>query len=443
MKKKAVIFSFILLLLFIPLVQAATDSTSVSSTSTTSSTESSSSTDASSLVVVSSVSMDPEVFFPYEEGTITVTLTNTGTTSVGLSNPDILSDKVHIMNQDVWNTVSYIGPGSTISYSFSIKVEPPDGNTYALFSIGTKDGGSIHYPLIIKVDSTDIKAYVSETPDAFCRSAEESVNLTIVNTRQGEIHNIQILPEGTGITVSPSEKYISSLENRSSIDIPFSVAAEQESNLTIHISYDNGDTRHTTNVVLPIRFGTDKSAAVPTVNNVAITSQGSTYDITGDVTNTGISDAKGLVVTVGSPAKGTGTYPEYAIGSLASDDSSSFEVTFTGGDLSSVPLVFSWKDDNGDDYRITKTLDLRSSLSSGSPTVGNSPSAVSGSSGMIQGGPPQGMGGPGGSSTNLFSGSRGNGISSFYPVIAGGIILVVGIVLWSKRKWLSVKLKKH
>ena len=94
MKKKTVIISFILLLLIVPMVHASTDT--------------------SSLVVVSAVSTDPEVFYPYEVGTITVTLTNSGTTSVGLSNPDILSDKIHIMNKDVWNTVSYIGPGSTI-----------------------------------------------------------------------------------------------------------------------------------------------------------------------------------------------------------------------------------------------------------------------------------------------------------------------------------------
>ena len=58
------------------------------------------------------------------------------------------------------------------------------------------------------------------------------------------------------------------------------------------------------------------------------------------------------------------------------------------------------------------------------------------------GGPGGDMGGPGGSTTSLFS-SKGNGISSFYPVIAGGIILVVGLVLWKKRKWLSAKLKKQ
>jgi hypothetical protein len=54
-------------------------------------------------------------------------------------------------------------------------------------------------------------------------------------------------------------------------------------------------------------------------------------------------------------------------------------------------------------------------------------------------------GGPGGesSSTSLFTSGKGGGISSFYPVIAAGIILIVGIVLWKKRKWISLKLKKQ
>jgi len=436
MKKKAVIFSFILLLLIVPMVHAATDSSSTNSASSTSS------TDAAALVTVSSVTMDPEVFYPFEEGTITVTLTNSGTSAVGLSDPDILSEKVHVMNENAWNTMSYIGAGSTLSYSFRIRADPPEGPIYALFSVATLGGGAIHFPLIIKVDATEIKAVVSETPDAFSPSAQETVNLTIINPRAGEIKNIQIIPVGKGIAVTPSTKYLSSLDAQSSVDVSFSVTAEEESDLAFQVIYDNGDTEHTTGVVLPIRFGTDKSAAVPTVNNVALTSQGFSYDITGDITNTGISDANGLVVTVGSPAKGTGTYPEYAVGSLAADDSSSFEVTFTCSDLSSVPLVISWKDDDGDDYHVTRILDLRTSQGSAGVSSGNSSSSVSSSSGMMQQGGPPGMGTRSGSAS-LFRGSSGNGISAFYPVIAGGIILVVGIVLWTKRKWLSAKLKKR
>ena len=93
MKKISGLFCIILLLLLAATASAATSTTTSDSTSTTAQ-------DAASLVYVSSVKIDPEVFYPYEQGTITVTLTNSGTSSVGLSNPDILSEKIHIMNKD-------------------------------------------------------------------------------------------------------------------------------------------------------------------------------------------------------------------------------------------------------------------------------------------------------------------------------------------------------
>ena len=131
MKKLSVIISILALLLLAATASAATSTTTSDSTSTTAQ-------DAASLVYVSSAKIDPEVFYPYEQGTITVTLTNSGTSSVGLSNPDILSDKVHIMNKDSWNTMSFIGPGSTITYSFLVKVDPPDGTYFPLFTVATQ-----------------------------------------------------------------------------------------------------------------------------------------------------------------------------------------------------------------------------------------------------------------------------------------------------------------
>jgi LPXTG-motif cell wall-anchored protein len=69
---------------------------------------------------------------------------------------------------------------------------------------------------------------------------------------------------------------------------------------------------------------------------------------------------------------------------------------------------------------------------------------MSGGPGGMGGGPGGNMGGPGGSSstTSLFTG-KGAGISSFYPIIGAVIILIAGIVLWKKRKWISLKLKKQ
>jgi hypothetical protein len=441
MKKLSGLFGIILLLLLAATAHAATATITNTSGSTSTSAQ-----DAASLVYVSSANIDPPVFYPYEKGTITVTLFNAGSSSVGLTNPDILSDKIHIINKDTWNTMSFIGPGSTLTYSFLVTADPPAGTYFPLFTVATQYGGSIHYPLMIKVDSRDIRASVSDKPDNFSLSKTDSVNLSIINPRDGIITNILVIPTGTGVDVSPSQDFVSSLNGGSSIDIPFSITPHQQSDLTFHISYQNGDNEHTQDVVLPLNLGEDKTAAVPVVNNVAVTSLGASYKLSGDVNNAGVTDAKAMVLTVGEPAKAVEPYAQYSIGSLASDDFSSFDLTFSSNDLSSVPVVISWKDANGNSFSVTKNLDLRSSSSSGttsssgsrssSTTGGNSSSRTSG--GGFAGGP-----GGGGGIFGFGGSNRSGGISSFYPVIAAGIIVIAGIALWMKRKWIVAKLKKR
>ncbi|HUK38128.1 MAG TPA: hypothetical protein VLV30_03325 [Methanomicrobiales archaeon] len=401
-------------------------------------------------VYVSSVAVDPVDFFPHEEGTISVTLMNSGDEAIALTDPTILSNEVHILTSDMGgSTVTSIPAGTTATYTFLVRVDAPDGTYFPLFTVST-GSASIHYPVTVKVDSTDIGAIVSGKPAAFPPSAEEMVNLTVFNPRGGVVKNILVTASGEGLDVNPSQKYISSLDGQGSADLCFGVTALADSNLTFHISYENGDNAHSSDVFLPVAIGGDKTAAEPVLNNVALTSKGTYYDLTGDITNAGITDAKGLVVTVGSPAAGTEAYPEYAIGSLASDDSGSFELTFTCQDLSSVPLVMRWKDANGNNYDLTKYLDLRSGLGAGSGSaVPSGPESVN-RSGTANGYSNRGSGafaGPGGTrsaSTNIFGigGGRGGGIASFYPVIAGAVILVVAIVTWKKRKWVAAKLKR-
>jgi hypothetical protein len=442
MKGRSVFSFLMLLILMISSAHAATLTGTSDSTSTAAQ-------DAASLVYVSSVNIDPEVFYPYEQGTITVTMMNAGTSSVGLSNPDILSEKVHVMNKDSWNTMSFIGPGSTITYSFLVKVDPPDGTYFPMFSVAAQNAGSVHYPLTIKVDSADIQASISQKPDTFSLSTKDTVNVSLINPRGGAINNIIITPSGQGVEVSPAQKYISTLNGQSSAEIPFSVKPSQDSMLIFHISYQNGDNDHSADVVLPISLGENKKAAIPVVNNVELASSGTSYTLKGDVNNAGLTDAKSMVVTVGSPALAVEPYAQYAIGSLAADDFSSFEITFSSRDLTSVPLVITWKDNDGNSFNTTKNLNLRTNTGSGTTGTGSGSSgstsgsvtpATTGStsartSGGFTGGP------PGGGSIFAF-GSRGGGISSFYPVIAAAIIIIAGIVLWTKRKWIAGKLKR-
>jgi hypothetical protein len=407
-----------------------------------------------SYLYVTSVDINPEVFYPYEQGSITVKLTNNGNSSIGVKNPDLLSSSndISIVKEDTWQTMSYVASGNSISYTFLVTVNGLDGKYFSLFTIETKDSSgnieNLHYPLTFDVDSEDLHAVISKKPETFTLESEESVNLSLINPRDGAIKSIYITTSGNGADITPKETFVSELTANSMVEVPFTITPHKATNITFTVNYQNGETRRQVSVFMPVNPGNAKDAAVPTINNLALTSSGSTYDLTGDIANSGVTDANGVVVTVGSPARGTGTYPEFAVGSLASDDSSSFEVTFTSTDLSSVPLVISWKDSAGTDYSVTKTVDLTTSSGSGSMSGSNSSSKTS-SSGTMQGGPGMGTGGPGGSSSSSSSSvlssitdAKGS-LSSFYPVIAMFVLIIVGVVAYTKRKWIMSKIKKQ
>ncbi len=398
-------------------------------------------------VYVSGVELDPPIFYPGEPGVITVHVTNAGTDTVTLGDPAVIDPNLNVYTKNSFQAKTNIGPGSTANFIFLVSVDAPEGkNTFfPFFTVTPMVGDAIHASFRLVTDSREIQSSISSQPDAFTQSNAGEVILSIVNPRDGALKNIMVTAEGEGLQVSPSKKFISTLDPSSSVDLPFSVTPAQSSNLTFTISYTAGDKVHTSGVVLPVVLGEDKTAAVPIINNVALSSTGSYYDITGDVTNAGISDAKGLVIMPVSPAAGTGKYPEYAIGSLASDDSSSFELTFTCPDLSRVPLVLRWKDADGNTYSTNKTLDLRTNSGMAGANTGSSSSSGS-SSGTSSGTTNSGSfqrggfsGGPPGGGSMLGMG-RGTGISAFYPLIAGGIVLVFAVVLWVKRKPIRAKI---
>jgi hypothetical protein len=436
MKKISGLFSIILLLLLAATASAASTTTVTNAQ------------DAAASVYISSYDLNPPVFFPYETGTVTIHVTNPSNASVSLSQPDLIGSNVDILNYGAFSTATTVGPGATVDYPFVVTVEPPDGTYFPLFTVSPSTGGSsIHAQIKIQVDSTDVRASISTQPDNFAISRKDTVNVSINNPRGGEITNVLVVADGTGVDVTPSEVWVGTLSARSSVQVPFQVTPnQQQPNLTFHVTYNNGDNKHTQEAGLPLDIGDDKTAAIPVVNNVAIASQGSSYKLTGDVNNAGITDAKAMVLTVGAPAKAVEPYAEYSIGSLASDDFSSFELTFTSNDLSSVPLVVRWKDTYGTSFSTTQNLDLRSITSSGTSGTSTGTSGSSGTTGTTTGSSAARTGGsaPGGGGIFGFGGSsRGGGLSSFYPIIAGGIFVIVGIVLWMKRKWIAAKLKKR
>jgi hypothetical protein len=403
--------------------------------------------DAAALVYVSGYDIAPGVFYPYETGTVTVHVTNAANASVSVSQPALIDPHVRVVNQGDFVSATNIGPGVTTDYTFIITATPPDGTYLPLFTVSTNayGGNAIHSQIKLKVDSTDVRASISKKPDTFSIEKTDTVNVSVVNPRLGDVSDVLVVASSPGSDISPEEKYVGDLPAGGSVEVPFSITPHQQSDVTFNVSFRNGDNLHTVGVVLPLNIGEDKSAAVPVINNVVLVSSGESYTMTGDVTNAVVTDATGMILSVGAPAHAVEPYSSYAVGALASNDFSSFTLTFTAGDLSVVPVTIQWKDADGNTFTTTKTLDLRTLSGSGGTgsRSGSSGGSSSGSSATGSSTARAGAGGPGGGGLFSFGGSRSGGLSAFYPLIAGAVILIIAIVAWMKRKWIVAKFRKQ
>jgi len=308
--------------------------------------------DASAQVYVSGYDLDPAVFYPGDSGTVTVHVTNAANTSLFLSHPNLIESHVHIINDNAFSTPTNIGPGETVDYNFVVISDGSDGTYFPLFTVSTNvyGGYAVHNQVMLKIDSTTVRASIASKPDTFALSTKDTVNVSVSNPRTGDITNLLIIPEVNGVEVSPEEAFVGTLKAGSSVQIPFAITPDREGSVTFHVSYRNGDNIHSTDAVLPVTLGENKLGAQIVVNGIESSGSGSTMTLKGDVTNNGLTDARSVLVTVGSPATPVNPNPSYAIGNLAPDDFSSFEVTYTQKVPGEFPIIVEYKDADGNTF---------------------------------------------------------------------------------------------
>ena len=154
---------------------------------------------------MTSVTLDPQVFYPGEKGTITVQVTNSGTVSVALRSADILDSNIVVEdeNNNPYNTMIYLGPGNSMTYAFVVTATSKPGTYFPLFTLASRDSGSIRYPIQVEVEASDIQAGISQKPDNFAISTDNNINLSIINPRDGPVSTIVVTPEANGVVVSP------------------------------------------------------------------------------------------------------------------------------------------------------------------------------------------------------------------------------------------------
>jgi len=382
-----------------------------------------------SLIDVTGITLSPEVFMRGDTGTVTVEIENTGESAVSIGRAKLFAPSgITVTNYKIYDTVGTLGPGHSMSFTYSVRVNAPDGIYYPEFYLDFVTGGSLRQSFPLKVDCTDIQVSVLDAPDRYATDSKNTISLSLGNPRVTSVSGVMVTLAGDHLKTTQNSAFLGTLQPDAEKNATFEITPSEDTQVIFNVSYRNGMNAHFTTLSLPVTVGGKSMAADLVVNNIEVTQTSSAIKVTGDVTNAGLEDAYSIQVTVGSPAKPVDPYPVDVIGALEPDDFSSFEVTFQAQGTSSVPLIVEYRDDEGTILEKTTTI----SLVGGAGLGGNSSATrTSGSNPGFQGGPPGSTG-----SRNRMGpfGSFGSGFSQipFLQIALIGLVAVVALVAWRK-----------
>ena len=383
-----------------------------------------STTEASSeaYVAITNVTLDPSILMQYDQGTLSVRITNSGSSPVKINRVELLSEELDVVNYQTYDKVGVLGASNSLVFTFLVEADVKDATYFPIFYVDFTDSGSMRYPIAVKVDDTPLLVSVVKSPDTFTSGEEDKITLSISNPRDNEVNSVTVVPGGDGISPSQSAVFVGTLKPDEERQVTFGITPEKATVLVLDVLYRNGPNQHNETITLPVMLGNRKVAAELVVNNIEVAGGGASLTISGDVTNAGLKDAKSVTVTVGDPARAIDPDPVYVVGALEPDDFSSFEITCKAPGLSQIPLVVSYRDDEGEIYQ--ETFDV-SALSFGNSTAGGS------ADGGFQG-PPSMQGRPSGGGMGMMGFGSGFSKIPVIPILIVIIAIIGVLVAWRK-----------
>jgi hypothetical protein len=327
-------------------------------------------------VYVSNAVYDPGSFFTGDTGTVTVYVTNGNSNQSVVVNHATISDENIRLTSSPYDTSANIGPLQTRTFIFSVVTDAFEGSYYPTFSLSFRDADSLYYRAMVRVDNSPLEMTISDKPDTFTKEKKKTITVEVANPRKNNVSNAALEFTGDGIHSAPARTFIGNIPAGTKLPVNFTITPEKSTTALLTLTYDNGNNPHKETMDFPVVFGVDKKQANPVMSNVQLKTDAGIYHMTGDVNNAGLETANTVMVTVLPPAVSQDPYKTYVVGALKPDDFGSFEVTFSAEPkTSSIPVLLSYKDTDGNIY--TTVQDVKISSSSGLPVASGEKSGSS------------------------------------------------------------------
>ncbi|WP_286681190.1 CARDB domain-containing protein, partial [Methanoculleus sp. DTU007] len=212
---------------------------------------------ASADVTVVSSTLDPQVLMKGDTGTLTIVIQNTGSETVSIKSARLYGNGVVPLSEP-YLAVGDLGAGNSKTFTFTVRADGGEGTFYPQFVLDFRNEGNLRYPVPVQVENTPLSVSVVERPDAFSESRTADITVRVGNPRPNAASGVQVIPLGTGFTVTPTSGFIGTLASDASGTVTFNLTPTAEMDVTFQVVWRNGINTHTTDLVLPVVFGEDK-----------------------------------------------------------------------------------------------------------------------------------------------------------------------------------------
>jgi len=335
-------------------------------------------------VAITNYTVIPSILMPGDIGTITVTIKNTATTatssqSSGQMSSDLYANQittdinVYIQNAHLegkgitvltsdFQRVGAIGPGQSIPITFSIQAPQASGIYFPEVWIDVADGTSTRYPVPVNVNTAvgiqkqAILLLQSTVPDNSNPGDEIPVTLTVTNTGQTLADDATLKIENVSGVIAPKDADLYHLgtipaggqETISPVLLSDKNAPSGLFRIPVSINYDEIDgtpSTQQTGIDIVLK-GRAELGFVSVDTNPLRLAEGTPFELTIRVENTGTGDAKQVSAKVDLPAEGT---KEAFIGKITpgNDAPALFQLEGMKGGNYPYNLTISYTDDMG------------------------------------------------------------------------------------------------
>lgn len=308
--------------------------------------------ESKSSIMVTGYHVSPEALMQKDIGTITVTVKNMESfESVKIREASLIDRDLKVLSNPYVN-IGSLGPGESLTISFTIQAGFEDGIFYPRLLLDAESAENVRYQIPVKVQSTSLAMGLQALPEEIVKDERAHLELLVGNPRPNTVTGVKIITADE--QVIPTEAFLGALLSDESTVAEFEYTPQSAGTQTIHfeLEFRNGDNRHVTTLDVPLTVTESKKSAELILTGIEVEPllESSGYKITGDVNNAGLKEARSVVMNVGEAAGilAIDPYKAYFVGLLDPDDFSSFELDIAvEGDVTAVPLLIEYKDEDG------------------------------------------------------------------------------------------------